>query len=42
MKTRNPEHFEITFVHKQNIQNSPIVYMQKLFNQEKKILVKVT
>ena len=42
MKTRNPDHFDITFAHKQRLQNSPIIYMQKLLNVEKKMEEKVS
>ena len=42
MKTRISDHFEITFAHKQRLQNSPIIYMQKLLNLDKKMEGKVS
>ena len=34
MKTQNPETYDITFAHTKRLQNSPIIYMQRLLNGE--------
>ena len=34
MKTRNPELYDITFAHTQRLKNSPIIYMQRLLNED--------
>ena len=37
MTTRNPELYDITFAHTQRLQNSPIIYMQRLLNEQNKL-----
>ena len=35
MKTINGEMYDVKNVHTKRLQNSPIIYMQKLLNEEK-------
>ena len=37
MKTQNPELYDITFAHTQQLQNSPLIYMQQLLNEDNKL-----